>query len=307
MSKFFEALFRRHVALCFIAGIFCTGLSLGNTIISFMPAKDFEDIMDKGLEVGDHVSGDLLYSFDYFAVEDTVTTHKGGTTTTSKGTAYFYVIPGDWNLDVLYGQEVRKEDSSDAAKNSNETFDYLDGGAEPKTRPYLEGKAVKMNEEMSGYFKKYLEDSGYTSDEIKAMGDFIMVDYISFTSMRIMTAIGIVFIILGIVFLILSFKKISKMEANNANGNSGVNNQPFNNNMDLYNQPYNQPVNNNMDAYGQPYNQPMDNNMDAYSQPQNQPMDNNMDAYGQPQNQQMNNNMDAYSQPYNQQTDNYNE
>ncbi|MDE6699027.1 MAG: hypothetical protein K2J91_06090, partial [Lachnospiraceae bacterium] len=178
MKKFFNALFKQYVLLFLIIGIVLLVIFLGDTITSFMPSKDFEDIMEYGLEVGDHVSGDLLYSFDYFAVEDTVTTHKGGATTTSKGTAYFYVIPGDYNLDVLYGLEVRKADSSEVSKNTDETFEYLDGAGEPVTRPYMEGKAVKMDDEMAGYFKKYLEDSGYTINEIKAMGDFIMVDYI---------------------------------------------------------------------------------------------------------------------------------
>lgn len=266
MKKFFNALFKQYVLLFLIIGIALLVIFLGDTITSFMPSKDFEDIMEYGLEVGDHVSGNLLYSFDYFAVEDTVTTHKGGTTTTSKGTAYFYVIPGDYNLDVLYGLEVRKADSSEVSKNTDETFEYLDGAGEPVTRPYMEGKAVKMDDEMAKYFKKYLEDSGYTSDEIKAMGDFIMVDYISFISVRIATLAGIVFLLLGIVFFILEFRKLSKIEANsmNANYNSGENYQPFNNNMDVYNQPYNQPVDNNMDTYNQTYN-----NTDAYGQSQN--------------------------------------
>ena len=43
-----------------------------------------------------------------------------------------------------------------------------------------------------------MEEFGYTESEIEAMGDPLVIEYVSFGAVRIMFVIGVLFLILGV-------------------------------------------------------------------------------------------------------------
>ena len=45
---------------------------------------------------------------------------------------------------------------------------------------------------------EYLEEMGYTAEEVEAMGDPLVVEFRSFTAVRVMFVIGIVLVILSV-------------------------------------------------------------------------------------------------------------
>ena len=93
---------------------------------------------------------------------------------------------------------------SDVEKNSNETYDVLDGKAnDTTTRPVIEGKVQVMKSELASYYKSGLKDMGYTSEEIKDMGEIYVIKTMSATTSRIMTIIGLLAFIAAIVVIIV--------------------------------------------------------------------------------------------------------
>ena len=217
MKKFFECLFSRLTLILIIIGIGLFAVSIGDTITSFKTAKNFEDVFNDGIEEGDYIKGEVVYSFGVFAVEDTVTKSRTGSTHTEKGTAEYFIIPAGKGF---AGLEVRKKLVSDVEKNSNETYDVLDGKANDTiTRPVIEGKVQVMKSELASYYKSGLKDMGYTSEEIKDMGEIYVIKTMSATTSRIMTIIGLLAFIAAIVVIIVKMNKTPKeapqMAANN--------------------------------------------------------------------------------------------
>ena len=232
MKKFFDCLFSRLTLILIIIGIGLFAVSIGDTITSFKTAKTFEDVFNDGIEEGDYIKGEVVYSFGVFAVEDTVTKSRTGSTHTEKGTAEYFIIPAGKGF---AGLEVRKKLVSDVEKNSNETYDVLDGKAnDTTTRPVIEGKVQVMKSELASYYKSGLKDMGYTSEEIKDMGEIYVIKTMSATTSRIMTIIGLLAFIAAIVVIIVKMNKTPKeapqMAANNQM-NGGYVNPNYNNQM----------------------------------------------------------------------------
>lgn len=217
MKKFFECLFSRLTLTLLIVGIALFAISIGDTITSFKTAKTFEDVFNDGIENGDYIKGEVVYSFGTFAVEDTVTKSRTGSTHTEKGTAEYFIIPAG---DGFAGLEVKKKLVSEVEQNSNETLDILnDKASDTTTRPVIEGKVQVMKGELVRYYKSGLKDMGYTSEEINDMGEIYVIKTMSGTTSRIMTIIGLLVIIAAIVVIIVKMNKTSKeapqMAANN--------------------------------------------------------------------------------------------
>ena len=232
MKKFFDCLFSRLTLILIIIGIGLFAVSIGDTITSFKTAKTFEDVFNDGIEEGDYIKGEVVYSFGVFAVEDTVTKSRTGSTHTEKGTAEYFIIPAGKGF---AGLEVRKKLVSDVEKNSNETYDVLDGKAnDTTTRPVIEGKVQVMKSELASYYKSGLKDMGYTSEEIKDMGEIYVIKTMSATTSRIMTIIGLLAFIAAIVVIIVKMNKTPKeapqMAANNQM-NGGYVDPNYNNQM----------------------------------------------------------------------------
>lgn len=75
---------------------------------------------------------------------------------------------------------------------------------------------TKMDEEMSGLFKEYLQEIGYTNEEISGMGEFYYIEQpASMQTERLMFAGGILLVVIAIVIFIIRFKKnkpVTEME-----------------------------------------------------------------------------------------------
>ncbi|MBQ1193438.1 MAG: hypothetical protein IIX45_04895 [Lachnospiraceae bacterium] len=259
MAKFFACLTKRMVMIPVILGIVLFAISIGNTLVSFKEAVGFEELMEKDVEVGTHIKGEINFTVGPFASEDTETTHKDGSKTVAKDTAQYYLVFGGEKTQFL-GLKVNKDDNAEVAKNASETNAYLsyETDDEPSTTPMYEGKVEEMDPELAIYFKDYLLALGFTYSEINDMGDFLCIIPIYSGNTRMVTVAGLVLILIGILAFVLNFKKLLNEEKNTQEANTTYN----------------------INSYGQQQNGAYD--MNGYGQQQNGAYD--MNGYGQQQN-----------------------
>lgn len=213
MERIFDSLSRGVIALL-IAGVMLVAVSGKMAVTSVMPENDFEDLMEKEAKAGMHIKGEVKYVFDCYAYEETWTENKDGSRTPAKTSHYYYAIPGEG--DNFIGLEVKVDGKTDMEALAEETYEYLSGGEEPSTKVMAEGRLSKMDDEMSGLFKEYLQEIGYTNQEIADMGEFYYIEQpASMLTAQIMFAIGVVLLILAIVIFVIRFKKrkpVTQME-----------------------------------------------------------------------------------------------
>lgn len=199
IKKLFSGL-GRDVLLLFVIGGVLLYQTAGDFLVSVKPAVSFEDMLN-GTEVkpGTHVAGDVVYAFDYFATESSYTQRSDGSRSGSRKTGNYYLIP---IADGYIGLKSRQADVAALDKLSEETFTFLQTGAEPATTIFMEGNVEVLEGKLATYYQEYLEELGYSKAEIEAFGTPLVVRYVSFNAVRVMFLIGIVFIILGIVIMI---------------------------------------------------------------------------------------------------------
>lgn len=196
----------RGTLVLLVFGIMLMVMSGKMTITSLMPENDFEDLMEKEAKEGMHIKGEVQYAFDCYAYEETWKENKDGSRTPAKTSHYYYAIPGEG--DNFIGLEVAVDDKVDMETLADETYEYLSGGEEPSTKIMAEGRMTKMDEEMSGLFKEYLQEIGYTNEEISGMGEFYYIEQpASMQTERLMFAGGILLVVIAIVIFIIRFKK----------------------------------------------------------------------------------------------------
>ena len=196
----------RGILVLLVFGIMLMVVSGKMTITSLMPENDFEDLMEKEAKEGMHIKGEVQYAFDCYAYEETWKENKDGSRTPAKTSHYYYAIPGEG--DNFIGLEVAVDDKVDMETLADETYEYLSGGEEPSTKIMAEGRMTKMDEEMSGLFKEYLQEIGYTNEEISGMGEFYYIEQpASMQTERLMFAGGILLVVIAIVIFIIRFKK----------------------------------------------------------------------------------------------------
>lgn len=224
MAKIFACLTKRMVMIPVILGIVLFAISIGDTMVSFKEAVDFEELMEKDVEAGTHIEGEINFTVGPFASEDTETTHKDGSKTVAKDTAQYYLVFGGEKTQFL-GLKVNKKDNAEVAKNASETNAYMSYETDdvPSTTPMYEGKVVEMDPELTIYFKDYLIALGFTYSEINDMGDFLCIEPVSFMAVRIATVAGLVLILIGISMFVLNFKKLSNAEKNTQGANTTYN------------------------------------------------------------------------------------
>ncbi len=152
---------------------------------SLKPAVSFQDIID-GEEVkeGTHVAGNVVYAMDYFASESSYTKYSDGSRSGSKKkSGNYYLIP---TATGYIGLKSREADVSALNDLSDETFEFISCGAEPKTEIFMQGTVKKMDNKLAGYYQDYLEELGYTQEEIDEMGQPLYIEYVSFGAVRVM-------------------------------------------------------------------------------------------------------------------------
>lgn len=199
MRKLFSSLTRISLALLII-GASSILVNFEHFVTSFRPAVSFQDLLDgEQVQKGNHVAGDVIYSFPPFASETTYTEHKDGSES-ERASGNFYIIPTAEEFISLKTDQDLVE-SMDIL--TNETIEFFETGSEPTTQVYCEGQVIEMeDEELLGFYNEYLVEFGYTEAEIDAMGTPLIIEYVDFQLVRIMFIGGIVLVLAGIAIII---------------------------------------------------------------------------------------------------------
>lgn len=207
MKKFLSC-FSKGTFMLLMFGVIMICISAVDTFISLKPAVSFQDMMD-GEEVkkGTHVAGNVVYAMDYFASESSYTKYSDGSRSGSKKSGNYYLIP---TATGYIGLKSREADVSALNDLSDETFEFISDGAEPKTEIFMQGTVKKMDNKLAGYYQDYLEELGYTQEEIDEMGQPLYIEYVSFGAVRVMFLIGVLLILLG---FFLMWRRYKRMEA----------------------------------------------------------------------------------------------
>ena len=176
-------------------------------IVSFKPAISFEELMEEDgreLKEGSHVSGKVVYALDYFASESSYTKRSDGSRSGSRKSGNYYLIP---SANGYFALKCPQADVEALDQLSEETFSYLSSGAEPSTEFFTEGRAELLEGNLVSYYEEYLRELGYTEDEIRELGDPLVIRYVNFTAVRVMTGIGIVLLLLGLWLLCRGYRR----------------------------------------------------------------------------------------------------
>lgn len=199
--------FNRINVLLLAGGIFMIVYSAGDVMTMVKPARDFEYLMDNGVEKGTHVKGEVYYTFDCFGSEETWRENsRTGAKSQSKISHYFYAIP--ITDTYVTGLEIPAGDYADMEQLLEETVAYLDGADYPSTVVNVNGAVKVMDQNLQKYFQEYLLDVGYTQEEVDAMGEPLVIDQIETTTGAIgMFIAGIILIGIGIFLYIREYKK----------------------------------------------------------------------------------------------------
>ncbi|MDE7170810.1 MAG: hypothetical protein K2O11_02900 [Oscillospiraceae bacterium] len=198
-----------YVGLVLIVfGVGALWISLGDTIISFKQAKDFEDVLDGDVAAGDHVSGEVIFLLDPFASMQTWTKNsKTGSVTPKKTSSQYYVLPGG---EGYVGLTVHSKDFSVADKLVDQTYDYLNDYTMPTEELTVDACVVVMEEELAEMFREEMKEYyGYTDQDLDDMGPILMIEPRNFTAVRIVSGVGAALIAAGVIVIILHWRKMS--------------------------------------------------------------------------------------------------
>ena len=187
-----------HIIMLLLAGGILLYISVPKLVVSFKPAISFKDMLD-GAEVkaGSHVAGDVVFAMDYFASQSTYTRYSDGSRSGDRASGNYYLIP---TYDGFIGLKCRQADVAAFDRLTDETYDFLENGIEPTDRIFIEGNVKTMESKLAKYFREYLDDMGYTENEIADMGEPLVLEYVDFNAVRIMSVIGVALVALGIFF-----------------------------------------------------------------------------------------------------------
>lgn len=207
MKKFLSCFSRGTLTLLFF-GVLLICFSAKDTFDSLKPAVSFQDLLD-GTEVkeGARVAGNVVYAMDYFASETSYTQYSDGSRSGDRESGNYYLIP---TATGYIGLKSRQADVFALNDLSEETSLYLTEGTEPHTEIYMQGIVTKMGDELTGYYCDYLGELGYSEAEIQAMGQPLLIDYISFGAVRVFFILGIALIALAFFLMWRRYKRTEK-------------------------------------------------------------------------------------------------
>ena len=82
---------------------------------------------------------------------------------------------------------------------------------EPEEKPLtLDTRVVEMDEELSAMFRDDLKEYyGYTDQELNDLKPFLMVEPRGFTAIRVFCGAGVAAILVGVILLVMRWRKIS--------------------------------------------------------------------------------------------------
>lgn len=171
------------------AGIILLAANGKDFLTALKPGYDVEYLLENGAEEGMHVSGRVPGLYDCFAELEN--------TGSSKISAYYYAIPGEKEVMVLYVPAARH---GEAEALLEETVDYLETGLLPESLMDIEGYVVKAEGRIPYLLSQYMLDIGYTQEDIAAMGDPLMIRDAEgrLEKARIFAPVGMILLTLGI-------------------------------------------------------------------------------------------------------------
>lgn len=158
-------------------------------MIAVKPGYSMDYVMTNGARKGMHISGEVEFLYDSFAVLEN--------TGTRKVTAYYYAIPAAEGMVALY---VPPEKNAQAEKIMQETLHYLETGVRPVTSMSIEGYVVEAEGRIPYLLSEYMLTIGYSEEEIADMGTPLMIQEATKTleNARIYAPVGMICLTLGI-------------------------------------------------------------------------------------------------------------
>lgn len=207
MGSFMSKISRTGLILALIGiGLLC--FSLGDTIISLKPARSFDEAWEEGVKAGDHVAGQVPVLGDGFADLQTWTENRSNNSRTpAKTSAVYYVFPAG---EGVVGLRVGSKSIAAANDLVDETYGWLNGGAEPSTELVLDARVTGMDEELTDLFRGELKEYyGYTDQDLEALGAPLLIEPRAFTTIRVFCGVGAGLFLLGAALLVLRWRKVS--------------------------------------------------------------------------------------------------
>jgi len=195
-----------RLLLCAVIAIGLLFVSLSDTLASFRQSKDFLDLLDGTVSVGDRVRGDIYYALDYFATKESWTEHSDGSRTAAKTTSYYYIIPAG---DGFAAIQINASKGKDMEKLSDETWNYLMGGDDTVSSVPFDGRAKLLEEEdpeLVRYYEETMVEIGYTQDELEDLGPVMLLIPRDFNAIRTFCAIGAVFLVIAVFLAVRTFR-----------------------------------------------------------------------------------------------------
>lgn len=211
MSHFLEKISRAGLIMALIGAVLL-GVSVGDTITSFKEPKSFEEVLENGALPGDHVAGRVPYLLDIFADMQTWTENtKTGAVSGKKTTFRYYVLPAG---EGYFGLSVSSKSFDAASKLVDQTYSYLlEGGAAPTVELTADARVAVMDKELVELFRQDLREYyGYTDEDIEALGTPLMVEPRAFDAVRICCGVGAAALLIGVVVLVLRWRKVSRRD-----------------------------------------------------------------------------------------------
>lgn len=194
--------FSTGVVILLVIGVVLAAVSGGYGVTAMKPSKNFAYLLDNEPEKGMHIKGEVLYTYDCFASEETYTQKSNGTRTASKISHYYYVVPTGNGVIAL---EVSTADHKKMEKLLEETITYMAGGAEPSTKVTVDGGVRQIPLDMKVLLEDYLVNIGFTRAEIEDMGPLLLIKQpVSMSQTRIIFLVGIALVLLGVVWFVIN-------------------------------------------------------------------------------------------------------
>ena len=207
MKSIFKSGFFKVILLLLAVGIVCLVLGAIDYSDSRKTPINFNSMKDSEFQKGAIIEGDIYYNYGIF---ETIENKRNGHT---ESTDYRYIIPmGDQSYVGI--QFVNADDVSLMDKQTDETYDMIDGKVEDTTTVvHFKGKVCKMDSEDYGYFKDFMKSGGFTDDEIAQYGSEYYIQVRKFGEGPLIMILGIVFLVIDAVIIAVIISKAKKMAA----------------------------------------------------------------------------------------------
>ncbi len=188
-------------SILIVIGILGMLISIDKFAIAVKPATDFEGLLNTPVRPGDHIEGRVLYSYGCFA-EASVISAQNGRKTGERKNGYYYAVPGR-NSVLILKVPLRYQTAMESL--TEETFSYLNGGAEPRTNAQVNGYVVRNDSEsLQRMLSEYLRGLGFTGEEIEKMGEIYIVEqYDPMTQMRNLFLGSVIALAAGLIMLLI--------------------------------------------------------------------------------------------------------